>query len=45
LVARVFTSTRAGRHAGHFLDVGDAEMKPADRIEYNNQHPGAGRHG
>ena len=45
VLTRFFGETRAGRHAGHFLDAGDAEMKPADRVKYNNQHPGAGGNG
>lgn len=45
LLTRVFTTTRAGRHAAHFLDVGGADMSDADRIKYKNQHPGAGGFG
>lgn len=45
VLTRVFGSTRAGRHASHFLDVGDAEMSPEDRVKYENQHPGAGGNG
>jgi hypothetical protein len=45
VLTRVFGSSRAGRHAAHFLDVGGADMSPEDRIKYNNQHPGAGGNG
>jgi hypothetical protein len=45
LLTRVFTATRAGRHASHFLDVGDADMSPEDRVKYNRQRPGAGGYG
>jgi hypothetical protein len=45
VLTRVFTSTRAGRHASHFLDVGGADMSPEDRVKYTNQHPGAGGNG
>ncbi len=45
VLTRVFGSTRAGRHASHFLDVGDADMAPEDRVKYGNQHPGAGGNG
>ena len=45
VITRVFTNTRAGRHAAHFLDVGGADMSPEDRIKYNNNHPGAGGNG
>jgi len=43
VLTRVFASSRAGRHASHFLDVGDAEMPPEDRAKHN--HPGAGGYG
>ena len=42
VISRVFTNSRAGRHAAHFLDVGGADMSPEDRVKYKNQHPGAG---
>ena len=42
VVTRVFSSSRAGRHAAHFLDVGDADMSPEDRVKFGNNHPGAG---
>ena len=45
VLTRVFVSTRAGRHAAHFLDVGGADMPPEQRIKYKNQHPGAGGNG
>lgn len=45
LLTRVFSSTRAGRHAAHFLDVDGADMSAEDRIKYKNQHPGAGGYG
>ncbi len=45
VLTRVFTNTRAGRHAAHFLDVGGADMPPEQRIKYNNNHPGAGGNG
>jgi hypothetical protein len=35
-ITRVFTNSRAGRHAAHFLDLGGAD---------NNNHPGAGGSG
>ena len=38
-------STRAGRHAAHFLDVGDADLPPEQKIKYQNNHPGAGGNG
>ena len=44
VLTRVFT-TRAGRHAAHFLDVDGADMPPEQRIKYNNNHPGAGGNG
>lgn len=44
-ITRVFTSSRAGRHAEHFLDVGGADMSPEDSVKYKNQHPGAGGFG
>jgi carbon starvation protein CstA len=44
-LTRVFTSTRAGRHAAHFLDVGGADMSDEDRIKFKSQHPGAGGYG
>jgi len=43
VLARVFSSSRAGRHAAHFLDVGDADLPPEDRVKHN--HPGAGGYG
>jgi hypothetical protein len=43
VLTRVFSSSRAGRHAAHFLDVGDAELPPAERVKHN--HPGAGGYG
>jgi hypothetical protein len=45
LLTRVFTTTKAGRHAAHFLDVGGADMSPEDRVKYNRQRPGAGGYG
>jgi hypothetical protein len=45
VITRVFTKSRAGRHAAHFLDVGGADMSPEDRVKYKNQHPGAGGYG
>jgi hypothetical protein len=45
LLTRVFGSSRAGRHAACFLDAGDADMSPEDRVKYKNQHPGAGGFG
>jgi hypothetical protein len=45
VITRVFTNTRAGRHAAHFLDVDGADMSPEDRVKYKNQHPGAGGFG
>ena len=45
VISRVFTNSRAGRHAAHFLDVGGADMSPEDRVKYKNQHPGAGGYG
>jgi hypothetical protein len=45
VLTRVFGSTRAGRHASHFLDVGDADLPPEQRIKYNDNHPGAGGNG
>jgi hypothetical protein len=45
VLTRVFKNTRAGRHASHFLDVGGADMSPEDRVNYTNQHPGAGGNG
>ncbi len=45
VLTHVFGGTRAGRHAAHFLDVGDADMSPEDRVKYTNQHPGAGGNG
>jgi hypothetical protein len=45
VVTRVFGTTRAGRHASHFLDVGGADMPPEDRVKFKNQHPGAGGFG
>jgi hypothetical protein len=45
LLTRVFTTTKAGRHAAHFLDVGGADMSPEDKVKYTNQHPGAGGKG
>ena len=43
LVARYAGGTRLGRHARHFLDVGDAEMPPEESVK--NRHPGAGGFG
>ena len=45
VLTRVFTNTRAGRHAAHFLDVDGADMSPEQRIKYNDNHPGAGGNG
>jgi hypothetical protein len=45
VVTRVFSSSRAGRHAAHFLDGGDAELPPEDRVKFSNNHPGAGGNG
>ena len=45
LLTRVFPTTRAGRHAAHFLDVGSADMSPEDQVKYKNQHPRAGGFG
>jgi hypothetical protein len=45
VVTRVFRTTRAGRHAAHFLDVGGADMSPEDQVRFKNQHPGAGGFG
>ena len=45
VLTRVFSSSHAGRHAAHFLDVGDAELPPEDRVKFNNNHPGAGGNG
>ena len=42
VLTRVFSSSRAGRHASHFLDAGDADMPPEQRAKYMNNHPGAG---
>ena len=43
VLVRVFSGSRAGRHAAHFLDVGDADLPPEDRVKHN--HPGAGGYG
>jgi hypothetical protein len=43
VLTRVFSRSRAGRHAAHFLDVGDADLPPEDRVKHN--HPGAGGYG
>jgi hypothetical protein len=43
ILTHVFAGTRAGRHAAHFLDVGDAELPPEERVK--NNHPGAGGYG
>jgi hypothetical protein len=45
VLTRVFGSSRAGRHAAHFLDVGGADMPPDQRVKYNHNHPGAGGNG
>lgn len=45
VLARVFSSSRAGRHASHILDVGGADMSPEDQVRSRNQHPGAGGFG
>ena len=45
VLTRVLSSSRAGRHAAHFLDVGGADMAPEDKVKYTNQHPGAGGNG
>jgi hypothetical protein len=45
VLTRLFTDTRAGRQAAHFLDVGGADMGPEDRVRFKNQHPGAGGFG
>jgi hypothetical protein len=45
VLTRVFSRSRAGRHAAHFLDVGGADMGPEDKVKFTNQHPGAGGHG
>ena len=45
VLTRVFASTRAGRHAAHFLDVGGADMSPEEQVKFKNQHPGAGGFG
>jgi hypothetical protein len=45
LLVRLAGRTRAGRRAAHFLDVGDADLPPEQRIKYNNNHPGAGGNG
>jgi hypothetical protein len=45
VLTRVFSGSRAGRHAAHFLDVGGADMSPPDKVKYTNQHPGAGGNG
>lgn len=45
VLTRVFSSSRAGRHASHFLDVGGADMSPEDQVKFKNQHPGAGGFG
>ena len=45
VVTRVFTNSRAGRHAEHFLDVGGADMSPEDSVKFKNHHPGAGGFG
>jgi len=45
VVTRVFGTTKAGRHAAHFLDVGGADLSPEDKVKYTNQHPGAGGNG
>jgi len=45
VLTRVFRNSRAGRHAEHFLDVGDADVSPEDRIKYQDRHPGAGGFG
>jgi hypothetical protein len=42
VLARVFGRTRAGRHAAHFLDSGDGELSPEDRIKFESRRPGAG---
>ncbi len=43
LVARYAGRTRLGRHAKHFLDVGDTEMPPEESVKH--RHPGAGGFG
>ena len=43
LIARFAGGTRVGRHARHFLDVGDAELPPEESVK--NRHPGAGGNG
>jgi hypothetical protein len=45
LLTGVFTTSKAGRHAAHFLDGGGADMSPEDQVKYKNQHPGAGGFG
>lgn len=45
LLTRVLTTTKAGRHASHFLDVGGADMSPEDQVKFKSQHPGAGGYG
>jgi hypothetical protein len=45
VLTRVFPTTRAGRHAAHFLDVGGADLSPEDSVKFRNQHPGAGGNG
>ena len=42
LLTRVFTTSKAGRHAAHFLDVGGADMSPEDQVKFTNQPPGSG---
>ena len=34
VLTRVFSSSRAGRHASHFLDAGDADMPPEQRAKH-----------
>ena len=43
VLTRVFGSSRAGRHAAHFLDVGGADMSPEDRGQVQQPAPGRRR--
>jgi hypothetical protein len=45
VVTRVFGRTHAGRHAAHWLDAGDDDMSPEDKVKQNTRHPGAGGYG
>jgi len=45
VLTRVFTNTRAGRHAAHFLDAGGADTPPEDQAKFKSQRPGSGGYG